>query len=450
VLFLVSHAVSTMFRSRSPLLALDLLLAAGALWSLFAIVTRVLFYGALDQAVGLAAAAGVAILVALAVAPVWQLANGRTDRKRNHVALARVFWPAVAVIVLVAGAYAAWLLTPDLDDVAEMRYVETLPQGDWSIVSGTVPNRGEFFATFVVNRKTGQSHRIPIGAWWGTASARDGRTLSWLQPASPLRRNGQFELFVRDLERGQDRSTGITFTRTDFVLSDDGKRVAGVLGNVFSIHEIATGKILAATRVTRPYQFFFATNDTVVLYERVGQSQSLNVRHVQVGAKVMPALPSLAFAGRLMTASADGSRVLATPDVVVDVATNAAVFTLPEWAAQEKRARMLHDGGVARTGKVGETVKVQRFTRDGRLAHEVTLPGLRTAIVVGDTTGNHLVVVGRAAANGRRTAFLLDGVSGAIVRKLENEKTLAPGWATDPRVTAIPMDAVGWNAKGRA
>jgi hypothetical protein len=82
--------------------------------------------------------------------------------------------------------------------------------------------------------------------------------------------------------------------------------------------------------------------------------------------------------------------------------------------------------------------------------HEVVLPGMRSAIVVGDTTENHLVVVGRAVVNGPRTAFLLDGVSGAIVRKLENEQTLAPGWSTDPRVTAIPMDAIGWNAKGRA
>jgi hypothetical protein len=450
VLFVVSHAVSTMFRSRSPLVALDLLLAVGTLWVLFAIMTRIAFNGALTHASGLVTAAFAAIVIALAVAPVWQLANGRTDRKRNHVALSRVVWPAVAVIVLAAGAYAAWLLTPDLEDLAEVRYVETLPQGEWSVVSGMARNRGEFMATFVVNRRTGESHRVPTAAWWGTATSRDGRTLSWLQPASPLRRNGQFELYVRDLASGEDRNTGVAFTRTDFVLSDDGKRVAGIQGKVLSIHEVATGKILASTVVARPYQFFFANDDQVLVYERVADSLMLNVRQLRVGARSMPAMPSLTFAGRFMTASADGSRILPTPDVVVDSATNAAVFTLPEWPATEKRSRMLYDGGVARTGKVADTVRVQRFTRDGRLVHEVVLPGMRSAIVVGDTTENHLVVVGRAVVNGPRTAFLLDGVSGAIVRKLENEKTLAPGWSTDPRVTAIPMDAIGWNAKGRA
>ena len=452
VLFLVSHAISTMVRSRSPLVALDLVLAAAAAALIYLVAARVAFAGAIGQAFGLINVVGIALVIALAIAPVFQLAHGRTDRRRSHVALSRAFWPAVAVIVIAAAAYAWWLTTPGLEDIDEIQVADALPAGDFSIVSGEARNRGEYQASFVVNRRTGETFRLPSPIWWGAEASRDGRIMTWLEPAGALRRNGQFVLNVRNLETGETRETDIVVGGTDYAVSDDGSRAAMMSGGLLTVYDLPTGRMLASARAGRATQLYFASADVVRVHE-VGRARPEPVRIMELDIR------SRSYTARgqtpapqayLLMASADGARLLVDAKTVVNGRTGQTLLTLPPWPALEQRARMLSDGSVARTGVVRGTTHVQIIDLSGAVQSEIVLNGMRHALIVGEAEGKKLLVYGRKATGLPRTGFVIDLASGKIDRTVANPDGWWPRWGTDPRASIIPANAIDWKVKGRA
>lgn len=448
VSFFVAHAIATVIRSRSVLVAADLALAAGAVAAIYLIVTRVAFAGAIQHAAILLALIAGALVLTMALAPVWQLANGRTDVRRNHAAFTRAFWPVVAAIVILAAAYAFWLTTPDIDDLEEVHVAEALPNGDWSIVSGHVRNRGEYSASFIVNRRTGDAHLLPSPAWWGVDGSRDGRRVAWLQPVRAFR-NHEFVLQVRDLDAGETRATPITATGyAELVLSDDGSRVAIAANRLLTVYDVASGRMLGSTKIAGMRHMYFATPDLVRVYKydrgQAGSIHELDVRtrtYRETGATPAMRAPFL-------TTSADGSRMLASDVTVIDGRTGATVLTLPAWNAAEQRSRMLPDGGVARTGRVGHTARLQVIGADGQVQHDIALP-MDIALVAGEAQGGKLLVWGRST-KGERMGMVVDRARGTIDRPLTDGTGVWLKWSTDPRTTLLPSNAIGWNGKGRA
>jgi len=116
-LFIVRHSLGTMVRSRSALIAIDFVAAAAT--ALFGwLIVRPLLDGVAFRALRLLAwSGGTALVIAFVAAGTWQLTDGRTDRRRSHVAFSRVLWAVIAVFLLIAGAFGAWVASASPADM---------------------------------------------------------------------------------------------------------------------------------------------------------------------------------------------------------------------------------------------------------------------------------------------------------------------------------------------
>ncbi|HVR41329.1 MAG TPA: hypothetical protein VMU84_19700, partial [Thermoanaerobaculia bacterium] len=175
LLFVVSHAVTTMVRSRTPLVLLDfacLAVFAGAVWML----VRPLLAGfALKLATGVVSAIVVSIVLVLTVAPSWQLSRGRTDRRRNHIELSRVLWISVAVILLLAAGYIGWVVSASPADLISDFQFDQAPAGPWFMMTGEVKGRADYHPLFLINSANGSIERAEAPFLWYASFTRDGK-----------------------------------------------------------------------------------------------------------------------------------------------------------------------------------------------------------------------------------------------------------------------------------
>ena len=451
VLFFVSHALSTIVRSRAPLIALDLTLAAIAAASMYLIVRTLARAGAVGfwWILPLCVAGGVLVL---AVAPVWQLANGRTDVRRNHAAFSRVVWPAIAAILLVAGAFVGWLVTPDADDIAEVQMVQQAPHGDWSIVGGAMRNRGSYHTAFAVNRTNGEWVRLPSPLWWGVTFSRDGRTLAWVQPEGVFGSRALY-LYTRRLDARDAKNvdTGIRTSHDSFALSDDGSRVAVFNDRLVAVHDVTNGRILASAPLggSALRMIFFTTPDTVRILERGRrEGDALRVYELNVATRSFTKTGERLEGGAVLSASGDGSRMLLRRDVIADGRTAQTIATLPAWPATMNRPRMLHDGSIARTGVVAGTAHAQILNAEGALLHDVVLPDVRNAVVADATADRKLIVLGSREVGKDRRTFVIDMASGKLERTMAGIRGPYHWWASDPRRTPFHGELLSTDASG--
>lgn len=433
VLFFVSHATSTMVRSRSVLVALDLAALATAAGVLYLLTRTIAFSGAIQHAGAMLIFMLIATLALLIVVPVRQLAVGRTDARRGHAAFSRTFWPAVAALLLVYGAAAAWLLTPDADDVTAVELVEQAPAGDWLLLGGQTRLRAGHRAAFAVNRAKGQAVRMPGPLWWGATFSRDGRAVAWAQPVGASIRDG-FTVHVRRLDSGRTYDTGAATARGEFVLSDDGSRVAAINGNTIAVHDVATGRLLASAaglNAGNLDRMFFASPDVVRVYEHGGDGH-VPIFELNVATRAFVQTGRYAGGANYAEISQDGTRLL-TRRVVVDSRTGATLVTLPEWNATVSRSRMLSDGSIARTGLVGGVSRLQLFDRNGALRHDLVLRGAQSTIVSGDTAEGKVIVAGSRGEGREPKVFVIDARRGIVESVREGVRGPMPTWNADPR-----------------
>ena len=452
VLFLVSHALSTVMRSRSALIVIDLVLAVVAAAVTYRIVWTIGRAGNPSLALLLACMLPGAFVVVLALAPLWQLAKGRTDAVRGHVAFSRFVWPAVGGVLLLAAIFTGWAVTPRISDIRQIERVERAPAGDSLLVTG--PARASY-ASFLVDVAKWSAVRMPAGPlWWGTEFSRDGSTLAWAEPEGSLQYRN-FWLHVRKLDdpEARNRDTGIRVSSWgEFALSEDGSRVAVVNDRSLAVHEVSSGKLLGSAPLGRSAvrMMFFVTPDTVRVLEG-GQRRGDPLRVYELSLttrKFTKTGDRQGMENAFVSASADGSRMLLPGGVIADGRTAATIWTLPEWNAKQIRPRMMHDGRVARTGLTADGIHVQVFGTDATLHRDIALPAIRNAAVSGDTADGKLIVVGSRERGKDHSTFVIDLESGAVVRALENARRPGWHWSNDPRQTPMRGELVSVNADG--
>ena len=406
VFFLVSHAVSTVVRSRSPLLALDFVLLIVSVGALLMIVWPVILGHAVRVNAVLTPVIAAAILVVLAIAPVWQLEHGRADIRRSHAAFSRFFWPGIGVVLLLAGGYVGWLVSAKPADLTEILTVEQPPRGSSVLVIGTSRGRGDYHSTFLIDRDTGSHERIPTPPWWGIESSQDGRQIAWLQPG------GMFS--VRHLElHVSGRATGILMNLASrFVLSDDGSRAAVDTGRTVTVYETAGGRMLgSASGFDSRSQalMHFVSNDVV----RIVEDSPLRIVELDVRTRRRTTTGELPIdtPRRAISISGDGTRMfLRGPNLIVDARTAAVVANLG--TERFTTAAMLHDGTVAAV-QPGSVPHLRLHARDGRLLHDLPVPGERNVWVAAEVEGGKLILTSRSG-----TTYVVDVVRGAIERRL--------------------------------
>lgn len=465
-LFLFSHTLSTIVRSRSALIGVDFLLAALTGIVVVAIV-RPLLFDAPERAKTLLSIFGAAVLLVLFLAPVWQLARGRSDVRRSHAALSRAIWAGIAIVLLGAGAYAAWLVNVDPSDVTAQRIVQS-PGSKAIFLGGTARGRGDYVASFLIDANSGRSERVSALAWWGEEFSRDGNVVAWLAPVwNGLTRAGG-EIYTKRLDQpgARPRSTGISYGRA-FSLSPDGSRLALLRPESLSVHEVGTERLIASVRSdTAPANavaMFFVNNDVIRIYQWPHRSAKMEIFELDVRTK------SLAKTGQVTSdlgfndvrASADASRILVTRSgLVADGRTGAPIVQLPVRTNGRYHSAIMSDGTIAMIRRDGEQTKLFLFAADGTPRRQIVLPTY-TQLVVGETDGNKLIVIGADKpiqdSARKRMTFVIDTARGTIERTLTGLRGPLPvdgdprlaHYGASERLVAQKDDGrlVTWNAQ---
>jgi hypothetical protein len=452
-LFLVSHAVTTMFRSRSMLILADLAAFAvvgTAAYLMVHALSAGLAVNLVDALLWSLAISGLAILIA---AGAWQLSRGRIDVRANHRELSKFLWSGTAAMLAVAGAAVLWVVMATPDDLWLRVYAMQVPNSDWVITSGPVKNRGDYQAAFFKNVATGEYQRIPANEmWWGGFWTRDGRHVGH------VRRTRELEMLSMNRERVTSTPTRIIVPPRAIVIpSDDVKRVAILSKDMVTVEALADGRTLAAARLpSGSYRAFFVTPDLLRLYR--AEDRQADIYELDVPAKKLAKTGTFSTSGTLwFIASPDGSRLLArsaTPEgselLVLDARTGARIGS---FGMQQKGffGLILSDGRIA-TLNTRDAKTLSIHGADLSLQRQVPLPGIPAIRMIREVQGGRILLVGDTGERGvspvpldNTRLRIIDANSGATIRE---EQRLHPlqsdvfGYdVADPRRTVIPAGA---------
>ncbi|HYC58717.1 MAG TPA: hypothetical protein VEK79_04050 [Thermoanaerobaculia bacterium] len=460
MLFFVGHAVSTLLRSRSAMLALDFAMIAISAITMFSLARPLLLGGGRDLVLGMLAIAALAMLLLFAIAPAWQLAQGRIDLRANHRALSTFLWSGAAIVLIACAAYTWWVITPPIDSMTEHFAVEQSRAGDWVYVSGQTPGRGQYLASFIVNTSTKDRERIMVSPWSRVHFSNDGRTIAWLEPAELLLPRGHtFRLYTRRLETGAEPVVSpleLPMPR-EAALSDDASRIAIIRANQIQVYEIATGNLLGAATVTTGdlESMIFAAPNLVRMVERRSPS-AIGMAEFDVATKKFTRTPDRPHrpghaAGLQLTA--DGSRVfLRREGTIIDARTGATLVTLPLTSDKPFFNAMLRDGSAI----VTRDSKLYHFDRNGALVAEIPLPVQRAGVAA--QIGASKLLLGVTGQNPKQWRMLIvDLTTHKVVTTVDQVLGPVPSWngpvlrEFPDEATLIGMDAsrklVMWDAR---
>jgi hypothetical protein len=443
VLFFASHAASTMLRSRSALVAVDFVLLAAMLTAILAMTRPILLGGGLDLVLNMLLAIGVALLALLIVAPVWQLARGRVDPRRNHAAFSLVLWGGAAVVVAVAGGYALWVISAPLSSLTNLYNVEQSPAGQWLSVSGQTANRGEYLAAFLVDAATGERERVTALPWSTVHVSRDGKTAVWMESDELLPRNGMRRVHMRRLEPGAKQiATQLVIGQPRMAqLSDDGSRLAITTRDKIEVYEVSSGRLLGATTgigSSTRQTLFFAGPDIVRLLEiSYGPAAKMSIREFDLRRrKLTTTVQRPSPRSPMVQVTRDGSRLYLRQDgLVLDTHTGNVLATLPVKPARPFYGALLNDGSIV----VTRDSKLHHFDPNGVLVAEIPLP-VQQAGVVGQI-GASKVLLASGATNAQDWRMLIVDLSTRKVEVVIPGLRSALAWWSDPVLPQFTEDA---------
>lgn len=441
-LFFISHAASTMIRSRSALVAVDFLLLAITVIAIFAMLRPILLGGGLDVAQRIVSVAGIATILILAVAPVWQIARGRVDARRNHAAFSAAFWSGMVVVVIGVAAYATWVISPSLAAMTDLFAADQSPDGKWIYVSGQTKNRGSYLASFLVHRETGERERVAVSPWGTVHATRDGKSIVWMQYDDLLPGRGSFRFYTRRLEPGAKQiATPLTVsTPRHQQLSNDGSRIAITHGDRLEVYELATGRLLGAASINAgdiASIFFAGTNVVRVVEITQGATRQLTIRTFDLARKKFSNSAPIPVQGsRFVQCDEEGSRIYVRGSgVVIDAGTGAVATQLPVQPARAPFAAMLRDG----TMMVTRDGRLYHFDRNGAPLADIAIP-VPQALVVAQLGESKVVMMKGGQKPAEWITFVVDLAakkSGTVTKGMLG----AYSWWGDPLVPKFAEDA---------
>jgi len=249
----LAHAVAVMLSARSAWLVLDAvafiaLAGAGVGMARVVAVTAnedLLWWYQVFPALVLAAA--------LVAAGLTQTASGRTDLHRGHRVLSLTLWPLPACVLAVLAAYAIFLFRPTLRSLERIDDIVAAGRGAAVVVSGPSRWRAGCRATFALDTPAGRPVRLAGPEdHSGVLASADGSTLVWAAvngASAPTRTLTWLDL--RRPDAAPQRTTIEVAERSDAIaaVSDDGALVALRGYTLFSVHELAGGRLVRSARL---------------------------------------------------------------------------------------------------------------------------------------------------------------------------------------------------------
>ncbi len=452
MLFLISHFASVIVRSRSPLLAFDLILVVISVGATL-LILRPLFA---NLAIGLGRAVliflGSGLFLSLLFAGRWQLSRGRTDIRRNHRELSKFTWIAVSGFLGVAALYVAWVLAAKPSDLTKA-YAEMAPGGEWIVIGGDAWMRGDYHPTFLMNGRSGEWMRFPSSGWDGAEFTRTGSAAMTMALTEPGKWTA-LELRIQTLQG--DRAAidvGIlTSPGSLAVLSDDLERVALLNDQTLSVHDIRTKALLGSVRIPLPRgsfpRLFFVDRNTVRLYMQSDRPRSetdevvdnhLRIYEFDLTQRRLQQTGELTTIARWLRlqASADGSTLLirrhgAKDDPKVLLIDGRTGTILRPFPSTDPRAVTFFGEGRVATVDMDDSKGVLRlFNRDATLQRSIDLGPANWVTVMDFARDDKLALLLRRGS--RWTLSVVDTERGVIERQ-ERDCTFraAYNWA-DPR-----------------
>ena len=433
VLFLLGHVIGTFVRSRSAWIVFDFVAATICGTAIWLIARSLLLGYAIELTHTLAWILGIFAAVAIIAGGFWQVAKGRTDRKRSHFELSRFLWIALGCALAIIAGYAVWVESVAFADLVP-ESADHSPNGSWAIIGGRGRHRQDYRASFLYDLRNNRAVRIPaLNPYAAIQFSGDERTFSWVTrtPNTPV---GEFYVAKVDSTTPHAVATRIPATG-NYALSDDGSRAAILSsGRLVTIYDLATLSSLGSVRLAEGQYIvpLFVTKDLVRIY---AHGDGTKVFEYDVAKKTFRQTGVLPDSFRL---NRDHTRALAfwkRPAIEIYDAGTGALLTKIE--RRGTRVRFLDDGGIAAAN--GNLLEI--FSPDGALIRTINLP--RTIEWMADAGGGRVVVAMRTPG-GRPNAAVVD-VDRGVVR---TEEALTPSYAArGPLLLCLngARDLVLWN-----
>lgn len=474
VLLFLTHALATMTRSRSPLVALDFVLLIVSLLVCAGIVVTLMFTFATTLTVVVAISLGSAFVAALIGAGWYQVARGRVERQQSHRALSFALWSSFGCVLVIALAYVAWVLSAKPADLVSLSQFDQPPQGPWFAVGGRVRHRLDFHPRFVVNAETGESHRIGGGAWrqgLNSFFSPDGKTVGWFESSLTGK---HYEVVLMPLGDDAKRiDTGIpAHPFGDIAMTNDASHLA-TFADVISIWDVRQHKLIGSLRppggINRWFSFFTDAGHLRLIGVQSPKSPVLRDTVVEHTIRIFEydvAKRSLANLGEghitarnvAMSANGDGSLLMlrafgsSTRYVVMDGRTGATLASIVKAGPDTMGGmfRILSNGVIAVSEHTEHDSLLRFYGIDGTLRHELKLPGARLPIV-GELAPGKLAVAAYRGPNAPRgqlkywQTMLIDSTNGNVVAKADGLGPMTADWfdnGRDPRRgvrTSLPL-----------
>jgi hypothetical protein len=457
-LIMISHAGSTIIRSRSPLVALDVALLAASGVVTWWLIRPLLANGAVRLGRDLGVTIGFMVPVAILAGGAWQLSRGRTDIRRSHRELSKFFWTVMIVTIAAAGLFVAWVFAAGPSDI-KIDGASGNASADWLAISGPAAHRLDYRPAFLVDMKTGHSVRVPASGYLNGSAEFTHRGNAFVTVSV----DRDIEHFVARVYRlgpsSAELLTQITIPAYgSAVASDDLTRLATFEfgSRVLSVYDIPSKTIVGSVKI--PFdgfaEVFFASDDIVRIYARdyrgLRAKAAQEMRIFEFNAKAHQIVQTGAVTADAVSiisrVSADGSTL-----VVSQYGPAGSRIRLLDGRTGVERGAIagpgplyitpLSDGGAAYVAwKKGSAASLRVTDSHGVVAHDVTLPA-------GIFGGVREIVQGQkylaSVSNGDRresgagwTLCVVDVQRGLVERVERNFvlRTLMRGY--DPRVPA--------------
>ena len=443
-LFLLSHVIGTFVRSRSAWLVFDFIALAVCGTAIWLLARPLLMGFAIDLIRTLALILSVYTAVAIIAAGAWQVARGRTDRKRSHIELSRFLWMSLGCGLLVMAAFVGWVVSVSVKQV-KPEFVQQSSGGSWATIVGKAQHRSDYHAAFLYNVSDVRSVRLPsLQPWWGTTFAADEKTAAWFVP-SPA---GASELYVArlDVPMPKPTPTGITGVASFDALSDDGSRIAIVeSGGLLSVYDLRSKASLGSARIPEGRSWFggFVTPNVVRIYAAV--DKKFGIFEYDIRKKTLQRtgeMPGFPRSNRDHSACVVYSN--RTSLEIRDARTGSLItLVAPQVDGHMITATFLRDGRIAALENRNENSVLHLLSASGAELRSMPLPGKADVYFVTESTPGLIAVVMRQPYQ-MYGAAVIDVNRGVVIR---TEPGLRPVNRTfGPRLLCMtPHGLVAWN-----
>jgi len=414
-----AHAVSVMFRSRSPWLALDavmvVVLPALAWWALRRVMTFQTPFLFMVLLVAYAASLLVGFLAAGAV----QTVAGRADLRRGHRTLSLTLWAILAVAVLAADGYAYWATAVSPKDLHSVAAIAPAPAGPWIVMVGDLKHRGTYaWASFLANTQTGVYQSVGESRWGGgeVTFSPDGKmAVACETPFSFHSEPG--ELVSYDLtgpEKPQPARHAISISsawgfRATF--SPDSSRLAFFSDDTLTVYDLPSWKLVAAQRLGStpsfrgPAWLMFLDRDHVRILKGgtdgpKASSDGTSILEFNVAQKTLQETGHVSTQAYLLQVDSTRTRMFAVFQqenrsyqlALCDARTGVVLKAVTEWGSRRPAGSFLGDGRIL-VSQRGDAQSVLRlYSSEGELQRTCTLTGSRIVVVGPEVRGGKVVL----------------------------------------------------------